>query len=95
MASQHPPNIDTYRDDYNHTTREVIRNLRILRFHSNFFKELRIPPIKEQTLKFFLNNCDETKCLKVMKKGFQSKLPLTVAKELLFKAKQSNYCKII
>jgi len=94
MASQQSSDIDSYRDDNNRTTRELIQNLPELSFHSNFFKDLQIPPIKEQTLKFFLNNSDETKCLKVIKKFF-GELSLEIAEELLNIAMRRNYYKII
>jgi len=71
----------------------ILQNLSTLSYNSNVLEGL--PPIKEQTLKFFLNNSDEIKCLKVMKEGFQGELSLSVAEELLNIAMRRNYYVII
>lgn len=59
------------------------------------FRNLQIPPIKKETLEFFLDNCGETVCLKVLKEGFHDELNYSVAKDLLNIAIRRNYCQII
>jgi len=90
--SQQPLDIDSYRDYDNQTTREVMQNLLGL----SFLEDLEISLIiNEQILKFYLNNSDEIKCLKVMNEEFHGELSHNLIKELLNIAIRRNFYKVV